>query len=326
MPKIAVYAGHGGTDSGAIGNGVYEKDINLAIELAASDALKRLGYQVVNNRTTDTDRSIAQDAQTANERNADALVEIHMNSNTGTPASGSEAFYSVFDKGRGKELADAILANLQAQGFKNRGSKTSVNASGQDTFGIIRLTKMPAVLLETAFINNASDLAKLNVNDAGNAVANAVARVYPIGGSGDSGTNGDDAGYDNAVIRQIQINLNARYSTGLTTDGIAGPKTRTALVKAIQSELNRQFGYNLVTDGVFGSATRAAAVNVHQGARGSMTYLIQAALYLHGYTNVVPDGVFGSKTKDAVLAFQRSQGLSADGVAGANTQYALFRT
>ncbi|MDR0292566.1 MAG: N-acetylmuramoyl-L-alanine amidase [Oscillospiraceae bacterium] len=320
MPKIAVFAGHGGADYGAVSGSLREKDFNLAISNAVSSLLRGMGYEVINNRTTDTDRNISRDAALANNQNADALVEIHMNSNEGTPGTGSEAFYSVKDTGQGRALAEAILANLEGLGFVNRGARVHLNASGQDTFGILRLTDMPAVLLETAFINNPQDIQRLNIQAVAQAIANAVARVFPVTAPPVTPPQGG-----NAVIRSIQSTLNSRYGFNLAADGAAGPLTRAALVRGLQTELNRQFGRNLATDGVFGPLTRAATVNVRPGARGNMTYIIQAALFIRGFTDVIPDGVFGPVTERAVRQFQGASGLTADGIAGPNTQNALFR-
>ncbi|MCL2512997.1 MAG: peptidoglycan-binding protein, partial [Oscillospiraceae bacterium] len=129
----------------------------------------------------------------------------------------------------------------------------------------------------------------------------------------------------NPVIRQIQTTLNQRYGAGLAVDGIFGRTTKAAIVRGLQMELNRQFGRNLAVDGVWGPATRAATINVRPGAAGNITYLIQAALYSRGYTGVIPDGAFGPSTEAAVRAFQRDQGLTADGIAGPATQDRLFR-
>ena len=315
MPKIAVYAGHGGSDYGAVSGDLREKDFNLAISNAASEILRRMGYEVVNNRTTDVDRNINRDAELANSQGADALVEIHMNSNEGTPGTGSEAFYSVRDTGRGQALAEDILASMQRLGFVNRGARVHLNAAGQDTFGILRLTNMPAVLFETAFINNPQDMQKLNIQSVAEAIAGAVARNFPITVPPVT---------SQPVIRDIQNTLNARYGFNLTPDGVAGPMTRAAVVRGLQTELNRQFGRNLAADGVFGPATRAAAVNVRPGARGNMTYLIQAALFMRGFTGLIPDGNFGPITERTVRQFQGASGLTVDGVAGPNTQNALF--
>ncbi|MCL1843691.1 MAG: N-acetylmuramoyl-L-alanine amidase [Defluviitaleaceae bacterium] len=179
MAEIAVYAGHGGSDSGAVANGLKEKDFTLDISNAVTAILRGWGYNVINNRTTDVNRSITKDADLANENRVNAVVEIHLNSNDGTPGTGSEAFISIRDpidgrNGQARNLASAILARLAALGFRNRGIFTSANASGHDTFGILRLTNMPAVLLEVAFINNPQDMARLNVNNVAMAIAEGI--------------------------------------------------------------------------------------------------------------------------------------------------------
>ncbi|MCL2002970.1 MAG: peptidoglycan-binding protein, partial [Oscillospiraceae bacterium] len=161
-------------------------------------------------------------------------------------------------------------------------------------------------------------VAKLNIQAVAEVIASAVARAFPL-------TSPPPAPTDrNAVIRAIQSTLNTRYGFNLSVDGIAGPLTRAALVAGIQLELNRQFGRNLVPDGIWGPLTRAATVNVRPGARGNMTYIIQAALFVRGFNEVFPDGVFGPITERELRRFQAENGLTADGVAGPNTQNALF--
>jgi peptidoglycan hydrolase-like protein with peptidoglycan-binding domain len=238
-----------------------------------------------------------------------------MNSNAGTPGTGSEAFVSVRDTGKARTAAETILSSLERLGFRNRGVKTSVNAAGQDSFGILRLTNMPAILLEAAFINNPEDMEKLDIQTAAEAIAGSIARDFPLA---------SPPLRPQDVIRDIQSTLNSRYGFRLITDGIAGPATRGAVVMGLQTELNRQFGRDLAVDGKFGPLTRSATVNVRQGARGNITYLIQAALFIRGYDSVIPDGAFGPITDRAVRQFQNAAGLTVDGVAGPNTQAALF--
>ena len=115
MAKIAVFAGHGGSDFGAISNGLYEKNLALEIMTETTSELRRRGYEVINNRTSDVDRDLNSDIRLANRENVDAVIEIHLNSNLGTPGSGTETFYSV--TGKGKNLAEAINDNLVALGF-----------------------------------------------------------------------------------------------------------------------------------------------------------------------------------------------------------------
>ncbi len=309
MSKIAVYAGHGGSDYGAVANGLYEKDFALEVSNYLTAELRRRGYEVINNRTTDVDRNLNADIRLANRENVDAVIEIHLNSNEGIPGSGTETYYSV--TGKGRELAEAINTNLVALGFRDRGIKTYPNFFGQDYLGIIRYTNAPAVLVELFFINNPSDVMMYDPQKIAVAIADAVEKLYP------PNSLKDDA------IADIQRTLNERYEAGLVVDGIYGPRTKRAIIRGLQTELNRQFNAGLVVDGIFGPKTKNALVTVRRGARGNITYLIQTALFLLGY-DLKLDGIFGLITEGRIREFQRLRGLTVDGIAGRNTQSVLF--
>ena len=253
MATIAVYAGHGGRDSGATAGNLREKDFTLAISNAVTSILRGWGYTVINNRTTDTDRSITQDANLANERRADAVVEIHLNSNEGTPGTGSEAFVSIRDQGPARNLANAMLTRLAALGFRNRGVFTSVNANGQDTFGILRLTQMPAVLLEVAFLNNPQDMARLDVNTAANAIAEGIRQSFPLSGGGTGG--GTD--------RNTSVTASGGGIMPLYPGIVLRQNMRGESVRQVQRCLNRVAGREkalgrLAEDGAFGPLTLCA--------------------------------------------------------------------
>jgi N-acetylmuramoyl-L-alanine amidase len=177
--KIAVFAGHGGSDMGAVANGLREKDFTLGLSNAITSILRGWGFEVVNNRTTDVIRSITNDARLANQEKVDALVEIHLDCNEGTPEEGAEAYVSIRDDGRAKNLAYSILRQLEKLGFKNRGVYTSVNAEGIDTFGILRLSHMPAVILEVAFLNNPQDMERIKNNNVAEAIARGIILDFP---------------------------------------------------------------------------------------------------------------------------------------------------
>lgn len=127
------------------------------------------------------------------------------------------------------------------------------------------------------------------------------------------------------TIRKIQETLNQRYNVGLDEDGYYGPKTKEGLVKGLQTELNNQYGKGLNIDGIFGAKTKAACINVRQGAKGNITYLIQAMLYCKGYNTNGVEGIFGNGTASAVRKFQGDIGISVDGVVGKNTFEKLFK-
>jgi len=342
MPRIAVFAGHGGSDPGAVAHGRQEKDLNLAVSNAVTQILRTWGYTVINNRTTDVDRSITRDANLANENRVDALVEIHFNSNNGTPGTGSEVFFSIRDSGRGRALAQAILNQIVALGFANRGVKTQVNAQGQDAFGIIRLANMPAVLVECAFINNPADMARLNINTMARAIAEGIREIFPISG----GNIGGMPPYPGTAIRQGERSENVRHMQAclnrvsvrhpsiqrLTEDGIFGPRTLDAVMT-----FQRIMG--LVPDGVVGPLTwgrltqecpatggeTGGAMPAYPGTplrvgdRGESVRQIQHCLNRVSQPcsrQLLEDGVFGPLTQAAVMNFQQMFGLNPDGIVG----------
>lgn len=128
----------------------------------------------------------------------------------------------------------------------------------------------------------------------------------------------------NTTIKYIQETLNNRYGTGIAVDGYYGSNTKKALVKGLQIELNNQYGAGLSIDGIFGAKTKSACPIVRKGARGNITWLIQAMLYCRGYNTNGIDGVYGDGTKNAVYNFQKNNGLLSDGICGKNTFEKLF--
>jgi peptidoglycan hydrolase-like protein with peptidoglycan-binding domain len=314
MAKIAVFAGHGGRDNGAQSNERLEKDYTLAVMTNVTQILRNRGYEVINNRTEDVDRSIREDAILANESGVDGVVEIHLNSNEGIPQNGTETYYSIFDDGLGKKLAQNIQNAIVALGFADRGIKTRAGVSGRDFFGIIRLTNAPAVLVETAFINNENDMAMYDISTMSAAIADGITETFPISSGGVGG---------DPTIRRIQSFLNNNYGANLKVDGIFGPLTKSAMIKAWQTELNNQFDRELEVDGIFGAKTKLATVSIGKGARGNLTYLLQGILYARGYSLSL-DSIYGIRTENAVKSYQNDRGLYPSGVANPDTQYSLF--
>ena len=348
VPRLAVYAGHGGSDPGAVALGRMEKNLTLSVMLAATAVLRGWGYTVINNRTTDVDRSITRDANLANDNRVDALIEIHFNSNMGTPGTGTEVFRSIRDTGRGQALASTILTRIVALGFANRGVKTQVNAQGQDAFAILRLANMPAVLVECAFMNNPNDMARLNINTMGQAIAEGIRDTFPISGGGSGGGDGGMPPFPGTLIRvgdrgesvrQIQSCLNRvslRHPTiqRLNEDGIFGPRTFDAV-----TTFQRIFG--LSPDGIVGPLTWGRLVQecpaagggggsggamstypgtpLRVGSRGDSVRQIQHCLNHVSQPcsrRLAEDGVFGPLTEAAVITFQRLFDLTPDGVVG----------
>lgn len=118
----------------------------------------------------------------------DFIAEIHMNSSTSKTATGTECYY-YHGSERGQKYADTICDSISAAldvpqrkngTDEDGGDKVKLNDRGQDYFGIIRSTKPCAVLVETVFISNSSDLNKVKTaagqKRCGIAIAEAIAK------------------------------------------------------------------------------------------------------------------------------------------------------
>ncbi|QOS88650.1 MULTISPECIES: peptidoglycan-binding domain-containing protein [Bacillales] len=77
-------------------------------------------------------------------------------------------------------------------------------------------------------------------------------------------------------------------------------------------------------DGKWGAKTRDAIVTVEKGAKGKLTWILQAALYLEGYSPGSLDSIFGKGTESALLKFQKAKKITADKKEGKATFTELF--
>ena len=181
--KVFISAGHGGSDSGAVGNGFKEKDLNLSIALACGDYLKSRGIEVRMSRVKDEDDDLNQEARESNAFGPDLAVSIHNNAGGG---DGVEAWYSIVG-GLGKTCAENILAEVVKIGQNSRGAKTRKGSNGRDYYGFIRQTKAPAVIVECAFIDNATDIRIINTEPKrvvmGEAIAKGILKTLGIADS-----------------------------------------------------------------------------------------------------------------------------------------------
>jgi N-acetylmuramoyl-L-alanine amidase len=177
--KICIDPGHGGYDSGAIGNGLKEKDITLKIALKVRDLLKDVCDVILTRDSDNTAWNSNTDLQTrcdiANKANADYFISIHVNSARGTAGTGFESYVSrvASQKSRelGKKIHDSLAEFYKTKGLPDRGFKEA-------GFYVLNNTKMPATLIENLFINNPSDAKLLAnddfINDLSNAIVNAI--------------------------------------------------------------------------------------------------------------------------------------------------------
>ena len=171
--KVFIDAGHGGTDPGAIGNELKEKDIVLSIALKLGALLNGRGISIKYSRTTDTYLSLEERARLANAWGADLFVSIHANSATSS-VRGTECYTHPTANTATKTLSGNVSRAIASKfGISNRGHKEA-------NFAVLRLSNMPAILVETAFISNSSDANLLNTKQAdfANAIFNEIYNYF----------------------------------------------------------------------------------------------------------------------------------------------------
>ncbi|MDA8428279.1 MAG: N-acetylmuramoyl-L-alanine amidase [Geobacteraceae bacterium] len=196
--RIVIDPGHGGKDPGAVGvKGIMEKDVALAIGTKLADKIRQeLGIDVVMTRTTDVFIPLQERTSIANKVGADLFISIHANASPNRNTAGIESYYLNLAKTeKAAQLAaqengtslekvstlQAILFDLMAnyklndsahladevqkalykkvsskyQGSRNLGVK-------QGPFFVLVGATMPSILVETAFLSNEMEEARLS--------------------------------------------------------------------------------------------------------------------------------------------------------------------
>lgn len=169
--KIFIDQGHnpGGVNGGAVGFGYREQDITYQVGIYLADLLRQDGrFAVRTSRNspeeilgTSNATSLAARVNAANAWDADYFISIHCNANVNPAVNGSEVY--VYREGSvAADLARQVLDAMVAQvGTKDNGIR--VNPS----LYVLRRTRMPAILVELAYITNAEDVEKLVNNQYG---------------------------------------------------------------------------------------------------------------------------------------------------------------
>ncbi|EOR25230.1 N-acetylmuramoyl-L-alanine amidase [Niallia sp. RD1] len=172
-PVIVIDPGHGGSDPGAVGkDGTKESNINLAIAKKVKARFEAKGAKVYMTRTTDKYLTLADRVKVAKDKKANAFISIHINSSTNTSARGTTVIYpNNHDVSNSKTLAQKINSRVTAYLPKHK------DPYYQDLH-VLRENSMPAVLTETGFISNSSDLPYIKSTKGQDNIAYAIYYGY----------------------------------------------------------------------------------------------------------------------------------------------------
>lgn len=167
MAKVMIDIGHGGSDPGAAGIGLLEKDINLKVGVMLYNYLSRYNVEVRTTRDTDVTLSNDLRVELVNSYNPDLSISIHHNAATTAEARGAEVIHAHYDEYDDK-LANQILANMDAIGMPKRRAFTKLNSRGDDWYYMIRRiwdANTNAIIVEGGFVTNPVDAKLLEKED-----------------------------------------------------------------------------------------------------------------------------------------------------------------
>ncbi len=164
--SIVLDAGHGGSDTGAIGGGINEKDITLDVTKRVEKLLLQKGYDVKMTRVDDTYVSLQDRVAISEAHEPDIFVSIHVNSSVRPEITGVETHYYHQES---LQLAQTVHSSFaSAVQSPNRGLFKS-------KFYVINHTTSPAILVEIGFISNAGERAQLTGEARKEATAQSIA-------------------------------------------------------------------------------------------------------------------------------------------------------
>lgn len=163
---VAVDAGHGGTDGGAVAkDGTLEKDLNLSIALILKEALEKRGAAVILTRTADDDtdgspegffkkKDLERRAEIGGGDGVDLFLSIHCNASTSTADKGFQVWYGMQNR-EGERLAESICRSVDEAKICTR-----IRAVKQvpESLYLFRTLTIPNLLIECGFLTNRQDL------------------------------------------------------------------------------------------------------------------------------------------------------------------------
>lgn len=183
---IVVDPGHGGIDGGTNKDGILEKEINLAVSKKLKIFLEEKGYQVVMTREEDValdnldhsgqsrhQRDLNARVNIINNSNAQLFLSIHVNCNFKRPATDGAIVLYNDNFVENKVLAYSIQRALNA--MEVNGAKRTAHEPVQAKYYLLSHSKIPGVIVETAFMSNNTERQLLTRDDFREQLAKAIA-------------------------------------------------------------------------------------------------------------------------------------------------------
>lgn len=278
--KIYIDPGHSNIDPGAVGY-VVERDLNEKVSRYMADYLKG-NYECEVKVDPITNDSLTVIANAANAWGADLFVSNHFNAGGG---DGYEAL--VYGENR-VALGKIFEKHVKAVGQNSRGVKL------RPDLGVLRMTNMPAVLNEGAFVDNLKDIKDW-----------------------DEGSELKKLGEAYAKAAAEYLSLKQKPAESVKKSVEAPKKEKRISVLDWQKAANKdgfsfpQYG----ADGYWGAECEMVARQAVVMWRSTFIYRNLTKL-VQEYLGITADGLCGEETDEAIAKWQRENDLVADGAVG----------
>lgn len=158
---VVIDPGHGGYDPGAVGNGLYEKDIGLEVGLKLCNLLKKDGYNVLMTRDRDIFVDYDRRIEIANKNNAALFLSIHCDWFDDDRVSGTTTLYYPSRSLRKGNLIEIDYARIIQKELAESLETKSRKINDRPDLYVLKNANMPSVIVELAFISNKQDAALL---------------------------------------------------------------------------------------------------------------------------------------------------------------------
>lgn len=160
---VVIDPGHGGMDTGAIYENVFEKDLNLAIAKKLSTLLKALNINIYMTRADDSYVSLSDRSKLANSLNSDLFISVHNNAGDRAIAGSMSLYYPSVSHSNGNLSAYDFASIVQKELWGTLGTK-NLGLIPRPYLSVLRRTNMPAVIAEVGYMSNPVELDRLCSN------------------------------------------------------------------------------------------------------------------------------------------------------------------
>lgn len=269
---LVIDAGHGGSDSGCIGNGLLEKNLTLEAAIYQYKRFQQLGIPVKMTRTTDKTLTPNERVKVINNFGMKHCMSNHINAGGGT---GCEVIHS---RSSNAKWAQLVAKELVALGQSLRRVFSRQGSSGKDYYFLHRETKCETIIVEYGFIDDrtGNDVAELKTKYID--YVEGVVKAYC-----------EYAGYKYVAPngKYVEQAINSAADNVLPDGVFKKNDDYNASVKTIQSYLNYWLpaGKKIDADGYYGPST------------------VEAVTLFQANAHIKSDGIYGSDTKKALLDF-----------------------